>query len=78
MNQRRHALRIRQLQLGAVHHQTAHDLSVGSATVTQDDGLEQRRPAEAVDMVDVDLCLQQLAHRLHVAVVRRWLSAVPP
>jgi hypothetical protein len=44
---------------------------VRGATVAQDDGLEQRRPAQAVDVVDVDRRLQQLAHRLHVAVVRR-------
>jgi hypothetical protein len=54
MRQRRHAVGIGQLQPGAVHHQQAHDLGVRGTTVAQDDGLEQRRPAEAVDVVDVD------------------------
>ena len=39
--------------------------------VAEDHGLEQRRPAEIVDVVDVDIGLQERPHHLDVAAVGR-------
>jgi hypothetical protein len=41
-----------------VRDQQAHDLAVRGATVARHDRLKQRRPSEAVDVVDVNPRLQ--------------------
>ena len=40
------------------------------AAITENDGLQQGRPARLVDMVDIDSRFQQRTHGLDVAVVR--------
>ena len=47
-----------------------NDLRVLQAAVAEDHRLEERRPAEIVDVVDVDLGLEQPSHDLDVAAVR--------
>ena len=46
MCQRRHAVMVRNVHIGASANQLAHDVLVRRATVRQDDGLQQRSPAQ--------------------------------
>jgi hypothetical protein len=49
-----------EIGIGTGGEQQADDLRLGGATVAEDDGFEERRPGEPVDVVDVDVGRQQL------------------
>ena len=51
MLQRAHAVAIGQVGVGASGQQQLHDLLVAGAAVAQQDGFQQRCPAQAVDVV---------------------------
>jgi FkbM family methyltransferase len=53
----------------ALRDEQAHDLGVRGPAVAENDGFEQRGPAQPVDMVDVDRGVEQDAHRLDMAVM---------
>ena len=55
MLQRRDAVTIGDVTIRAGFEKHPDDLRVGRSTVAEDHGLEQRRPARVVDVVDVDL-----------------------
>src|SRR3712207_1427959 len=54
MAQRGHALAIGQVHIGAGFDEEADHLGMARATITQDDGLQQRRPAQAIYVIAVD------------------------
>ena len=69
MLERRHALAVGQARVGAGLDEQADDLLVRRTAVAEDDGLQQRRPAEIVDVIDVHVGLQQRAYDVHVTTV---------
>jgi hypothetical protein len=69
MCKRRQALPVGEVHVGTTRDQHARDLDIARAAVAQYRDLEQGRPAEAVDMVDVDRRLQELAYRLDMAMM---------
>lgn len=71
MGERGHPGAIREVRIGARPEQQAHDLGVARATVAQDDGLQQRGPAESIHMVHGNVRLEQLADDLDVPPVGR-------
>jgi hypothetical protein len=78
MLERGDALAVGQRHVGARGDEHPHDLRVGGAPVPEGDGLEQRGPAEPVDVVDVDVRSRQprtVATRPRSAA---GISAVPP
>ena len=56
--------------VGAGLHQQPDDLGVRRAAVAEDHGLQQRGPAELVDVILVDRGREQKLHRLDMAVMR--------
>ena len=60
---RRHALPVGDVHVDAAVDQRSHGLDMGVAAVAEDDRLEQRRPAEAVDVIEVDPGLDQAPRR---------------
>ncbi len=70
VGQRPDAVLVGDVDVRAVLDEQADDGLVGRPAVGQDDGLEQGRPAEPVDVVDVDVGLrQQVADDLDVAAL---------
>src|SRR5688572_2225904 len=69
VRQRAHALAVGEVRVGAGREQQADALGVARTAVAEDDRLEQRRPPEAVDVVDLDRRLQQLPDHLDVAAI---------
>ena len=67
---RRHAFPVGDVHVRAAVDQRPDRLDVGGPAVAEDDRLEQRRPAEPVDVIDVDLGGDQPPHDLRVAAVR--------
>src|SRR6185503_3686717 len=68
--ERRHAVLVGDVGVGAGGEQHAHDLDVARAAVAQDYRLQQAGPAEIVDVIDVDLgALQQQAHGVDMAAL---------
>ena len=62
---------MRDRRRGPGRHQQAHDFGVAWATIAEDDRFQQRGPAEAVDVVDRDVGLQQFADNLDVPAISR-------
>ena len=71
VRQRRDPLAIGQVDIRARFDQEPHDLGMARAAVAQDDRLQQRGPAQAIDVVDLDVGLQQLLDDLDMAAVGR-------
>ena len=67
MLERGHAVAVADRAVRARVEQQPHDLDMGRAAVAEDHGLQQRGPAEPVDVVDVDLGLRE--DRPHVVDV---------
>ena len=64
MGERGHPAAVREIDVGACGDELPHDLGVLGAAVAEDDRLEERRPAEPVDVVDLDRGLEQAADDL--------------
>ncbi len=64
--QGRRALGIRQIDVGTRVDQIAHDLLMPRAAVTQHDRLDERRPAQVVDVIERRPPRDQSAHHLDV------------
>ena len=62
MRQGRHAVFVGQVHVGLGVDQQLHYLLVAWAAVAQHNGLHQRRPAQAIDVVHVDTGGNQDAH----------------
>jgi hypothetical protein len=71
MRQRAHAVAVGNVHIGAARYEDFKYRLVGFDTVPQDDGLKQRRPTKAVDVIDRAASLHQKTHRLHVAMFSR-------
>ena len=69
--ERRDPIAVREIDTRVRVQEQPHDLLMSRAAVTEEHGFEQSRPAEVVDVVDVDLRLQEPAHGLDVAAVCR-------
>ena len=67
----RGAVPVGEVHVGAGVDQQTDGVGVGPATVAEDDRLEQRGPAEAVDVVEVDLGPQQTANDADMASLGR-------
>ena len=70
MGERPDPLAVRKVDIGTVLDQQRHDLLVRRTAVREEDRLEERRPAEPIHVVDVDIGLvQQVPHDLDVAAL---------
>ena len=69
--ERRDPVAVRDVHVGARLDQQPHDLGVHRPAVAQDHGLEQRGPAELVDVILVDRGRRAACAPLRVAVMRR-------
>ena len=58
VHQRRHAVPVGDIRIRSVSHQQLHDLGMGASASAEDHRLEQRRPAELVDVVLLDSSLR--------------------
>ena len=67
----RGAVPVGEVHVGAGVDQQTDGVRVGAAAVAEDDRLEQRGPAEAVDVVEVDLGPQQTANDADMASLGR-------
>ena len=68
--QRLHAIPIRQVDVGTCLHQKLDDLLMTFGPVTQNDGLQQSRPTEIVDVVHIDPCFDQSPDSVDMATLR--------
>ena len=71
MGERRHAVAVGDVDIGAGFGEEPDDLGMSRAAVAEDHRLEQRGPAQVVDVILVDRGSEQDLHRLDVAVMRR-------
>lgn len=63
---------VSQIHIGAMLDQKIDDLLMPFAAIAQDDGFQQGCPAEAIDMIDIDIGVgQQLFDDLDMATVCR-------
>ena len=69
--QRCHAVLVGDRPVRPGGQQDPHDLLVPRAAVAEDDGLEHRRPAEVVDVVDVDAGLDDPTYVVDVTALAR-------
>ena len=60
------------IDAGVRVEEQSHDLLMSGAAVAEDHRFEQGRPAEVVDVVDVDVGLEECPHHLDVAAVGGW------
>ena len=77
MRERRLAVPVGEIDIGARIYEQPDDLRVAWAAVAEDDCLEQCRPAEVVDVVDVDVGLEQLADDFDCPRSAARISPVP-
>ncbi len=73
MTERRHALAVGDVDVGAGLDERPHRFLMAAPALPEDHGLEQRRPAEIVDMVERRAAADQLPDD----VVMLEMSAVP-
>jgi hypothetical protein len=62
VRERPRSLAVGEVDVGARVHDQPHRLGVRRPALAQHDRLEQRGPAQAVDVVDFDRCREQPAH----------------
>ena len=79
MLERGDAVAVGDRAIGARVEEQPHDLDMVRPAVAEDHGLQERGPAEPVDVVDVDLGLRQdRPHVLDVPAIEAGISATPP
>ena len=60
MGERRHAIAVGDVDVGAGFDEEPHDLGMSRAAVAEDHRLQQRGPAEIVDVILVDRRSEQI------------------
>lgn len=78
MGKGRNAVAVCQIDIGTGLDQQPDDLRMAVASVTEDDRLEERRPAEAVYMIDGNAGIDQRLHGFDMAALGGGNEAVPP
>lgn len=71
MLKRRYAIIVGQIDVCAGTDQQFDDPNMRRTPVTEDDRLQQGRPAEPVDVIDIDPCLDQGINRFDMAALGR-------
>ena len=71
MRERRHAVAVGDIDVGARFDKQADDLGMNRAAVAEDHRFQQCGPAQVVDMILVNRGSEQEFHRLDMTVMRR-------
>ena len=71
MGEWRHPVAVCKVHVGAGLNKEVHDFRMTRSAISQDDGLQQRRPPETIDVIDINLCFQQLFDDRDVSTISR-------
>ena len=71
MGKWRHPAAVRKVNVGAGLNDEPHDFRMTRSAVSQDDGFEQRRSPETIDVIDLNLCFQQRLDDRDVSTISR-------
>jgi hypothetical protein len=69
VGKRSNSFTVGEVDVGTGADEQADDLGVAVVAAAEDNRLEQRRPVEAVDVIDVDRCFEQSPHDRNMAAI---------